>query len=226
MKKKRIVLAMSGLIVLLMTACNLSNISTPEAVPGTESTESTASMDPLVLPTETTAAAASVTPSVSSAVIITAESGSLSIRRGPSTYYNVLGYLQIGQNSIATARDTSGDWLYVAIPSNPTASGWVAAATQYSSVQGDINSLEVKTVGAAQAIIIRNCTYHPMLITPINLLLSPQNEAPNNAGSVAPGDYAAYDQSVGNTQVKTMSLVEGDTVIISTDGLGNTYSCP
>jgi hypothetical protein len=64
-----------------------------------------------------------------------------------------------------------------------------------------------------------------MLITPINLLLSPQNEAPNS-GLVAPGDYAAYDQSVGNTQVKTMSLVEGDTVIISTDGLGNTYPCP
>jgi hypothetical protein len=223
MKKNMKVITLSSLVVFLLMACNLTTTGTPEPVINadpTTTTESTAT------PTDLIEIELSATPTVSMDVVITAETGSLSIRRGPSIYYNVLGYLQIGQSSIATARDATSGWLYIAIPSNPSASGWVAAGTQYSSLQGDINSLELKTVSPAEPVIIRNCTYHPMLISPANLLLAPQNEAPNNTGQVPPGDYEAFDQSVNNTQVKTMTLFEGDTVTIYTDGLGNTYSCP
>lgn len=227
MKKHLKMTVLTFLVVSLLMACNLTAVSTEEPEPVISSdTDLVPTAQSTFTPTDFVAAILTATPTVNTEVVITAETGSLSIRRGPSIYYDVLGYLQIGQSSIATARDATGGWIYIAIPSYPSVSGWVAAGTQYTSLQGDINSLEIKTVSPAEPVIVRNCTYHPMLISPANLLLAPQNEAPNNAGQVPPGDYKAFDQSVNNTQVLTVTLLEGDTVTIYTDGLGNTYSCP
>lgn len=225
MKKKITTLTLSGIIAILVMACGFASVTTPtseatdpEIIPVTGDT-STPSGEQAIAPTQT--------PTVNSDVIITAATGSLSIRRGPGTSYNLLSYLQDGQSAVATARDNVGDWLYIALPSSPALFGWVSAGTQYSTIQGDILSLEVKTVAAADPIIIRNCTYHPMKITPLNIVLAPQNEAPNNKTVVFPGDYAAYDQSeVGPSPVFTASLSEGDYVDINIDGFGNMYYCP
>ena len=138
----------------------------------------------------------------------------------------MLGFLQDGQSGIATARDASSGWLYIPIPAYPSTYGWVSAGTSYSTIAGEISSLGVMNVSPAEPITIRNCTYHPMFITPMNITLAPQNETPGNQSVFLPGDYAAYDQSVSGTVVKSMSLQEGDWVDITTDGLGNSYICP
>jgi hypothetical protein len=221
MYSKKLTLSSFFLTFLFATACSLTPTASPTDLP--VDTPAQASI-PTVAETATVEAIPTGTPNPE--VIISTTTGSLAIRRGPGTAYNLLGYLKDGEFAIASARDTTGDWLYIPIPSFPSQYGWVSAGTQYSTLQGDINSLEIMNVGAAQPITIRNCTYHPMLITPANILLAPQNETPNNKTVIVPGEYAAYDQSVTNTQVKTMSLAEGDWVDITTDGLSNTYACP
>lgn len=213
------------LLVLFASACSLA-----PAPAATQSPVDPPDPGPIVstLPaaTETSMAEPLATNTPDTQVIITAATGSLAIRRGPGTAYNVIGFLQDGQSAVASARDASNGWLYIPLPGAPSVYGWVSAGTQYSTLQGDIALLEVMTVAAAQPITIRNCTYHPMLITPLNTILSPQNETPGNLTTVIPGEYTSYDQSVSNTQVLVMNLEEGDWVDITTDGLGNTYACP
>ncbi len=224
---------LSFLLILLVTAaCNLSPAADPINSSGTTSTETNAqpttevtTQIPVIIATETATVETVPTTTVFSQVIITAATGSLAIRRGPGTAYNLLGYLQDGQSGIASARDATSGWLYIPIPAYPSTSGWVSTGTMYSTISGDIGSLAVMSVSAAEPITIRNCTYHPMLITPVNITLAPQNETPGNLVVVLPGDYLAFDQSVGDTQVKSMSLQEGDWVDITTDGLGNSYTC-
>ncbi len=222
MKNKKLGYLGVMLATLLMASCIPFTTATPQVIQGNNPA-------PETLPEVTSTPTLEVVPTATTdtRVIITAATGSLAIRRGPGTNYNLLGYLQDGQSAVATARDGTGGWLYIPIPASPTLYGWVAAGTQYSTIQGDINSLEVMTVAAAEPIIIRNCTFHPMLITPLNIILAPQYDAPSNVLQVAPGDYAAYDQNQeGHPQVKAMSLEEGDWVDINTDGLNNTYYCP
>jgi hypothetical protein len=221
------------LILLVTAACNLAPAAQPAVTSENTSTETVAqalveasTQIPVLVVTETATVEISPTLSVSTHVIITATTGSLSIRRGPGTAYNLLGYLQDGQTGIATARDTAGTWLYIPIPAYPSVFGWVSAGTSYSTITGDINTLPVMSISAAEPITIRNCTYHPMLITPLNITLAPQNEAPGNLAVVLPGDYFALDQSVSGTQVKALSLQEGEWMDITVDGLGNTYTCP
>lgn len=226
MKRHIKVITLTLLVVSLLMACNLTAASTQEPViePDTNMDIIPAAQSTFT-PTDLVVAAFTATPTVNMDVVITADTGSLSIRRGPSIYYNVLGYLQTGQSSIATARDATGDWLFIAIPSNPSASGWVALGTQYSSLTGDPNTLEIKSVSPADPIFIKNCTYHPMQVSPLGTVLKPQTEEPNNLTQVVPGTYTVSDTSV-NLQVAAQELFEGDMLIIYTDGLNNTYACP
>ncbi len=211
------------LTVLFAAACSPASTPVPPAIPVDLPTET-----PVIVVADTATATVLLLPSATPdlSVTITASTGSLGIRRGPGTAYNMLGFLTDGQSAVASARTASGDWLYVPIPSAPGYFGWVSAVTIYSTVTGDIGSLPEMTVAAAEPITIRNCTFHPMLISPIGVTLKPQTDSPENMTTVLPGDYTASDQSVGNTQVKTMSLEEGDFVDITTDGLSNTYACP
>ena len=214
------------LLSLITAACSLAPAAGPAV--SEEATQADVPVIPVTASTDTPAPTTTPLPSATPdlSVTITASTGSLGIRRGPGTAYNLLGYLTDGQSAVATARTTSGDWLYIPMPSAPGYFGWVSAVTVYSTITGDIDSLPVMSVAAAEPITIRNCTFHPMLITPIGVTLKPQFDSPANMVSVIPGDYVAYDQSTGNTQVKSMSLEEGDFVDIVTDGLSNTYACP
>jgi len=162
-----------------------------------------------------------------SQVIITVLSESLYIRRGPSTDYDVLASFTAGQSAVATYRDAQSGWVYIPLPSKPSAFGWVSIQTQFTSVQGEVSSLGVKNAGPAVPATIRNCTFHPMLIQPGNILIKPQFDAPSNTHDFPPGNYAAYDQNqVGHPKVASFSLVEGTKVDINKDGLGNSYYCP
>lgn len=43
---------------------------------------------------------------------------------------------------------------------------------------------------------------------------------------VYPGEHKVHDQSVSNTLVKTVKLVEADSDDMTSDGLNNTHACP
>lgn len=106
----------SGILLIMMVtaACNLTPATLPTdaptqaispVIPVTASTQTPTAEVVVVetppIPTDT--AAPTVTPDLG--VTITASTGSLSIRRGPGTAYNRLGYLQDAQSAVATARD-------------------------------------------------------------------------------------------------------------------------
>jgi uncharacterized protein YraI len=216
MLNKKISFVWLSCLALALIACNL--LSSPSIQAAT----ATAAVPPAATAAPT--AAATVAPTASS-VVISVISESLNVRRGPSIYYDPVGYIKAGESATASGRDANGDWLYVALPGNPSVFGWVSAKTQYSSVAGDISSLSVQTASPPNPAYIRNCTFHPMLIQPGNILLQPQTDKSGRKAHFAPGSYNAYDQSVSNTKVFSVDLHEGDSVDIKTDGLHNTYSC-
>ncbi len=167
------------------------------------------------------------TPGANPAVVLTVTSGSLNVRRGPSIYYDSLDFIKSGESATAKARNSQGDWLLIPLPGDPSSYGWVSTLTEFSNVQGDVNSLPVNNPDPAQPAYIRNCTFHPMLIQPGNILLAPQVNTPQNKHQFAPGNYSAYDQNQqGKPKVKLILLKEGDSIDITKDGLGNTYYCP
>ncbi|MEZ0395528.1 MAG: hypothetical protein ABWK53_03725 [Anaerolineales bacterium] len=223
-------------LAFLLAACNLpAQISAPPggappvntpALPASTPVPPTSTVAPPPPPTETPSPEPSPTPTTSSEVIITAASGNLNIRRGPAIYYNVVTSLAQGQSARASGRDAQGYWLYVAIPANPSAFGWISTQTSYSSIEGDINSLPVIAAPAPLPATIRNCTFHPMQIEPGGVVLPPQTSAPANAATFAPGNYTATDQSVAGSPSRNIALNEGTTVDINTDGLNNNYTCP
>ncbi len=228
-----------SLLLVTMLACNLVTApatpppATEPPVAGSTVTRSAVNtMEPSAtqeLATQTspvlTPTSTGVPPTAQQGVVFTVNAESLNIRRGPGIYYNVVGVIAAGKSVTALARDVTGGWLYIPIPSAPTTFGWVAAETQYSSVTGDLNTLEKKSVAPADPIYIKNCTYHAMQVDPGGFLLSGQTEAPDNLKQVTPGTYTVSDTTV-NMQVAAQTLFEGDSLVIYTDGLNNTYMCP
>jgi hypothetical protein len=164
-------------------------------------------------------------PTAADAVVLTA-TGNVFIRRGPGLAYNTLSYMPSGQSVPAQARNSAADWLYVERPDTPGSFGWIFLGT-YVDVDGDPQSLEVRTADPAAPAYLRNCTFHPMRIMPGNFILAEQFDPSNNIHQVNPGSYEAYDQNVeGDPMVLNPTVREGQTIDITTDGLHNTYACP
>ena len=251
MNNKRTKSILIGISAILLTtvACSLGNVNisitgtatpTGMAMP-TATAPPTSQATAAAMPTETLsiatlAATETNLPSVSATpngVVIKATSnGSIGILRGTSLYYDTLGYLMNGQSSTATARNSDGSWLYIPIPNYPSVFGWAYAGSQYSTVEGDVNSLPVKAVDPAVPAYIRNCTFDQMTIQPGNVLLQPQTDTLNNKKQFTPGMYTAFDQgslgtpTTGTPQVLSISLKEGVSVDIIKDAMNKTYSCP
>jgi hypothetical protein len=239
MKNKHLKNILAGIAILALAACNLPIAATQSLVMPTSpivpvtgatltpaatviatATEIPATEPPLP-PTDTS------TLTLNVVTVTAAANGSLGILRGPSKYYDTLGYLQNGQSSNAGARNSDGTWLYIYVPNYPTVFGWAYVGSQYSTVEGDVNSLPIKLVDPAVPAYIRNCTFHPMLIQPGGILLQPQTSINGRKGQFPPGTYSAYDQSVKSKKpVFSITLKEGVSVDIHTDGLKNTYTCP
>jgi len=198
---------------------------------------STASAVPLPAVTDTAAPAATETTppqptdkptAVESApILLLASGGNLNMRRGPGLGYNVLAALRDGEQGTITGRSQDSQWFYIGIPGQPGSSAWVSGASQYSSVQGDPTGIPVMLVEPPAPAYLRNCTFHPVLIQPGNVLLAEQFDAPANQKQFNPGIYEGYDQNVeGYPKIFSVELREGNTVDITSDGLDNTYACP
>lgn len=217
---------------LISLACNLGaqTASTPEPTAIPLSSTATATIEILQptdtsLPTQepTSGIVASATPA---GVIITAATGNINIRRGPGVAYNVLAGMVEGTSATASGRTEDGLWLFIPLPSDATQFGWISTQTGYSQLQGDVLSLPIQPFLPPVPAYIRNCTFHPMLVKPGDVLLKDQTLSPDNKKQFNPGEYKIYDQAVSNTLVKTLKISEGDSVDIGKDGLGNTYTCP
>ena len=226
--------------ILLILVLALATVACgAQVAAGTPPTEAASPMPPTaaVAPTEVPASptvepSPTTAPTVAAAatVRVSASGGNMTLRRGPATAYDIRGYFLADQSTVAVARNEAADWLLVQDPAGPSSTAWVNAASRYIVVEaeaGAVQALPVQTVDPAVPAYIRNCTFHPMLIQPVGVLLKEQFDAPNNMQAFAPGVYEAYDQNQeGKPKVKTEELREGKTIDIVTDGLGNTYPCP
>jgi len=219
------------ILVLATQGCNLAASTPPPptltaepfptAAPPTEAVLPTDTVLPTEVPTATLEA--SPTPN---GVIITASGGGINIRRGPSVQYNAISGLQQGNRATAVGRNEDGSWLFIPLPGNPGSYGWISTQSGYSTIQGSVNALVIQPSPPPVPAYIRNCTFHPMLVKPGDVVLKDQTLSPDNKHQFNPGEYKIYDQSATNTQVKTLKLSEGDSVDITTDGLDNAYACP
>lgn len=78
---------------------------------------------------------------------------------------------------------------------------------------------------------VQNCTFHPMLMVPGNILLGGQQTGSSIRRDIAPGTYSFYDQNVFDNDdnhpvVLTADLTPNGKIEIKTDGNGSTYPCP
>ncbi len=244
-------------IILTVFACSLGSVTvniningtaTPTGMAAPIATTPPASAETAsAMPTEATATASPAATNTSlpadtatpNGVVIKAiHNGSIGILRGTSLYYDILGYLKAGQSSTATARNSDGTWLYIAVPDYPSVHGWAYDGSVYSTVTGNIKSLPVVTISPAVPAYIRNCTNDLMKIQPGGVLLQPHSGSPANKQQFMPGAYTAFDQGSLVTptppgtpqpqsiQVQSITLKEGVSVDIDTDASGNSYTCP
>lgn len=78
---------------------------------------------------------------------------------------------------------------------------------------------------------VHNCTFHPMLMVPGEIVIAGQQTSSAIKRDVTPGTYRFYDQNVLDDDDKhplvlTVTLRPGETARIVTDGNGMTWSCP
>jgi hypothetical protein len=78
---------------------------------------------------------------------------------------------------------------------------------------------------------VQNCTFHPMQMTPGNVLIDGQQGGTSILGNVLPGSYQFYNQNVvdnnnQNPLVHSARVRPGSLVQIVTDGNGETWACP
>ena len=223
-------------LILAMLACNIPiNAQRPvdiEPIPATLGLASaTASIiiPTAILDTSTPTETATMTVSATASVVtITADGGNLNVRRGPDVGYNPVSGLLKGETATVIARNDTGDWLKLSsIPKLPGKTGWVNAKTKYSLVTGDVMSLPVETVSPPQPAYILKCTSHSMDMYPIGISVPPKNEKPNNKVDIAPGEYEVFDSAVaGSPSVASITVLEGQTARIKTDGNGINFPCP
>jgi len=160
-------------------------------------------------------------------VTINVMKGNLFIRRGPDMAFNPVGVLYKHTSAKVIARDVLSDWVQIQIP-NSDETGWVSVQTEYSQVEGNLQSLpEYTPTEWPVAAYVRNCTHHRMFILPSEVILSSSYEFPDNEVWIYPGTYTAIDIDVpGDPEVASFSIKEGGEFEIRWDGLGEKRKCP
>jgi len=192
------------------------------ATPETPTMSPTATKTPIPAP-QTATPAATQTPE---SVVFTVSGGNLNVRRGPDLTYNYIDVLYDGDETVAVGRDRQGDWLLIEFPANPEKTGWVTTQTEYSTVEGDINSLPYVEVEPAVPAYIRNCTKHTILVEPVGVELLSKYNDPDNEASFDVLTYQIYDLDVaGSPRLEDVSLAEGRRVDILYDGNGDKSKC-
>lgn len=192
------------------------------ATPQTPTVPSTATRTP-ISNTPTPTLLPSMTPAP---VIFSVSGGNLNVRRGPDLAYNYVGVLYDGDAAVAIGRDKQGDWLLIEIPSNSDITGWVTTETEYSTVEGEIQSLPLVEVDPPDPAFLRNCTKHTILVEPVGVELLNKYNDPDNEAHFDVLTYQLYDLDVaGNPRLEDLSLVEGARVDILYDGNGDKSKC-
>jgi uncharacterized protein YgiM (DUF1202 family) len=171
--------------------------------------------------------AASVTPNQFTVI---ADKSAANIRRGPGLAYNATGGLLKGASTTVFGRNPDGTWIYVAIPGQPGTFGWVTALPQYVTVSVNVMDLPLMTYGQPVPAFLQNCTEHTLLVTPGNISI-PDRSNTNNKVQLNPNTYFVFDENVKDSndnivQIRTVTLVEGQTIDITKDGKGKVNSCP
>ena len=178
-------------------------------------------------PSATDAATETVTATVGPPPVVTvaASGGRLNVRRGPGPEYDTVGAFLNGQSTTATARNADSSWVLINTPKTSNSLGWIIATTQYTTVNGTVNSLPVLEVAAALPAYIRNCTPHEMLVNPGGALLQDRSSSPDNQLQFFPGEYSVIDQT-SEAEVGGVTVFEGRTIDVKKDSSGKSFSCP
>lgn len=231
------------LIALVVQGCALPGNTTTEAVSATSSSgeiptwtprpgeavaQPTASAPASAMEAETAAQSVTDTPRPSptpKVVTISMEGGTLNVRRGPSTAYNPISYLNDGETATVVGRDRISRWVLIEVPSAPGSRGWVTTETEYTVVKGDVPSLPFVTEEPASPAFIRNCTKHEMLVMPSEVYLLNKFNKPYNEERFDPGIYQVYDVEGSGNNFETVDLREGITVDIRYDANGEKSKC-
>lgn len=191
------------------------------------------------LPTATIPAPVKLTPSVTPTLIgatpivptpktvsVTIVGGNLSVRRGPSLYYNYVDVLYDGVTVIATGRDRISRWLRVEIPSRPGVEGWITTKTEYTRISGDVSNLPFIQTEPASPAFIRNCTKTTILILPDDVQLLDKFNEPYNEEQFILGVHQVIDLDFpGTARLEDIDLSEGERVDIRIDGAGEKSKC-
>jgi uncharacterized protein YgiM (DUF1202 family) len=223
-----------GVLGLGVLACNLQfsqTANTQDAPPAgapaatflPSLTAEAFSATPSEIPTATITATSTIGPPP--VVTVSAVGGRLNVRRGPGPEYDPVGAFRDGESTTAIARNEDGTWLLINTPNTSKSLGWIIVTTQYTSVNGTLLELPVTTVNPAAPAYIRNCTPHEMIVYPIGETLSDRGSAPDNELQFFPGEYTVTDLET-ETEVASLTVAEGRTIDIKTDGSGSSFKCP
>lgn len=162
-------------------------------------------------------------------VTITAKSGNLFIRRGPSTKYSRIGVLTKGMSAEIIGKDVLSKWVQIKIPDSKS-TGWVSIQTQFSEITGDLKQIPDFTfTDFPLPAYIKNCTEHELWIEPGGYYLYSlfTNAQSLNEVRVDSGVYYVYDLSVPDEPlIKKIDLQENQTAYITVNGLGESHKCP
>ncbi len=143
--------------------------------------------------------------------------------------YDRVGLLMNGDSAAAIGRDMLSKWVQVQIPDSE-ATGWVSLMTNYSRLEGDLNSLPAFTFEEwPQPAYIKNCTEHEILVLPneFHLYSLWTYEKYLNQVQVNPGVYQLKDITLPNAPVyKEIDIREGQTYYIVVNGAGERHNCP
>jgi len=223
------------LFLLLTQACAQIKLDAPPALPTARDIEPTTTEErsaplatstaPIENPTATEMIPTS-TPSLPK-VTISAVKGNLFVRRGPDMAFNPIGVLYKDTQANVIARDVLSNWVQIEIP-NSGKTGWVSTKTKYSQFDGEIKNLpEYTPTEWPVAAYLLNCTYHRMYVQPIEVVIPPYSQYPDNEVWIYPGTYKIYDIDVsGDPQVDQVVVQEGSEIELRYDGLGGRRKCP
>jgi hypothetical protein len=177
-----------------------------------------------VVPTTT-----EIPPTSAPKVTITATKGNLYIRRGPGLPYNQIGILYQDASAEIIGRDVLSRWVQVNIP-NSDQTGWVSIMTDFTSVDGDLDSVPNFTfTDWPLPAYVKNCTEHDLVLEPGDIYLYNlwTNSQYLNEAQINPGLYTVYDLFLpGAPEVQKVNIKEGMTVYITVNGLGVSHKCP
>jgi hypothetical protein len=154
-------------------------------------------------------------------ITITAATGNLFVRRGPSTTYNIVAGFSKGVTTKAVGRNEKNDWLAIEIPLAKGAIGWISLKTGYTELHGNLADLPLYPFDEPKPAYVQNCTLHDMTTRP-----GQWNLPAKTTQKVNPGEYQFLDMSTGQNVVMDATLKEGNTVYIKKDGSGVSHSCP